>query len=238
MNDALLDQQLRYYRARAGEYDRWWLRQGRYDRGPQANARWFDEVAELERVLERFDPRGRVLELAGGTGLWTQRLAPLAQQLTVVDAAPEVLELNRARVADPSVRYVHADLFAWEPEPGAYDACAFAFWLSHVPSDRFAAFWDMVGTALAPGGRALVIDSARTPLSTAADHRLSGDGEGETMTRRLDDGSEYEIVKRFYEPAALVDELAALRWEALAQSTGEFFIWAVAEPSRNRTTSA
>ena len=45
---ALLTEQLDYYRARAGEYDSWWLRQGRFDRGAEANAAWFAEAAELE----------------------------------------------------------------------------------------------------------------------------------------------------------------------------------------------
>ncbi|MHB1835378.1 MAG: class I SAM-dependent methyltransferase [Solirubrobacteraceae bacterium] len=103
--DPVLIEQVDYYRQRAAEYDRWWLRQGRFDRGADVNARWFAETAALEDVLDRFDPRGRVLELAGGTGLWTRHLAPRATELTVVDAAPEVLEINRARVADDSVRY-------------------------------------------------------------------------------------------------------------------------------------
>ena len=58
MEQAALEQQLDYYRARAGEYDDWWFRTGRYDRGPVANAAWFAEVAALEAALERFDPRG------------------------------------------------------------------------------------------------------------------------------------------------------------------------------------
>jgi hypothetical protein len=31
-HDDLLQEELAYYRARAGEYDEWFLRQGRYDR--------------------------------------------------------------------------------------------------------------------------------------------------------------------------------------------------------------
>ena len=52
-DDTVLSEQLDYYRARALEYDKWWLREGRFDRGPEANARWFAETTELERVLER-----------------------------------------------------------------------------------------------------------------------------------------------------------------------------------------
>lgn len=226
-DDTLLSEQLEYYRARAGEYDKWWLRQGRFDRGAEANARWFAETAALERVLERFDPHGDVLELAGGTGLWTRHLVGHAAHLTVVDAAPEVLAINRERVGERTVRYVQADLFGWRPEPAAFDACMFCFWLSHVPTDRFAAFWEMVASALKPVGRVLFIDSARTERSTAADHRLPGQEE-QTMTRRLDDGREFQIVKRFYDPDRLTSDLAQLGWSAEIATTGEFFIYGTA----------
>ncbi len=231
-DDAVLAEQLHYYRARAREYDKWWLREGRFDRGPEANARWFAETSELERVLERFGPRGDVLELACGTGLWTRHLVDYATSLTAVDAAPEVLAINRARVGDDSVRYVEADLFDWTPD-GRFDACVFAFWLSHVPEARFAAFWEMVGSALKPGGRVLFIDSARTERSTAADHRLPGTDE-DTMTRRLDDGRAFQIIKRFYDPPELERALHELGWRAEVGATPEFFIYATAEPQPRR----
>jgi SAM-dependent methyltransferase len=225
-DDTVLTEQLDYYRARALGYDKWWLRQGRFDRGPEANTRWFAETTELERVLERFDPRGDVLELACGTGLWTRHLVPLADSVTAVDAAPEVLAVNRARVGDAGVRYVQADLFSWSPEE-RYDACVFAFWLSHVPRDRFGEFWAMVAGCLKPGGRVLFIDSARTERSTAADHQLPS-GDRDTMTRRLDDGREFQIVKRFYDPAGLTQALAELGWNAEVGATPEFFIYGTA----------
>ena len=72
--DELIAQQISYYQARAGEYDEWFLRQGRYDRGPEINRQWFTEVEEVRRALDAFAPGGDVLELAGGTGLWTEQL--------------------------------------------------------------------------------------------------------------------------------------------------------------------
>ena len=231
-DDTVLTEQLDYYRARALEYDKWWNREGRFDRGPEANTRWFAETTELERVLERFDPRGDVLELACGTGLWTRHLVEYTDTLTAVDAAPEVLAINRARVGDASVRYVEADLFDWSPDQ-RYDACVFAFWLSHVPADRFAGFWEMVASALKPGGRVLFIDSARTERSTAADHVLPSEVE-DTMTRRLDDGREFQIIKRFYDPAGLTRALAELGWDTQVDATPEFFIYGTAEPESHR----
>jgi demethylmenaquinone methyltransferase/2-methoxy-6-polyprenyl-1,4-benzoquinol methylase len=230
----LLAEQRRYYRARAPEYDAWWERRGRYDRGAAANARWFAEAQALERELERFAPRGRVLELACGTGLWTRHLVRHADSVTAVDAAQEMLTLNAARLSDARsgtpVDYVQADLFAWTPAPAVYDVCFFAFWLSHVPESRFASFWALVASALRPGGRVFFIDSARSESSTAADHRLPA-AEEETMQRRLDDGREFQIVKRFYEPSWLERRLHELGFSVQVRRTGEFFLYGAGGPA-------
>jgi 2-polyprenyl-3-methyl-5-hydroxy-6-metoxy-1,4-benzoquinol methylase len=227
--DGLLAEQAHYYRERASEYEDWWFRRGRYDHGPEANARWFADAAEVEVALERFDAAGDVLELACGTGLWTQRLASHAAGVTAIDGSPEMIELCRARVNDPHVTYVQADLFAWEPTR-TYDVCLFGFWLSHVPEERFEAFWEKVRRAVGSGGRVFFVDSLRSQQASAIDHKLPDLGE-ETMLRRLADGREYRIVKRFHEPQPLQQRLADLRWNTLVQTTSEFFIYGQATPA-------
>jgi SAM-dependent methyltransferase len=42
-----------------------------------------------------------------------------------------------------------------------FDVCFFGFWHSHVPAQRFEAFWQLVGRALRPGGRVFLVDNAR-----------------------------------------------------------------------------
>ena len=96
--DDILRDQIDYYRARAGEYDEWWFRQGRYDRGSEFNARWHSETGAVEAALDAWIARRRprsVLELACGTGLFTRRIAPRVASVTAVDASPEVLAINR-----------------------------------------------------------------------------------------------------------------------------------------------
>src|SRR5690348_1834729 len=116
--DELLREQIAYYRARAGEYDEWFLRTGRYDRGTEQNRRWFAEVAEVAAALDAFRPAGRVLELAAGPGLWTGRLTPHADHITALDASAETLAINRTRltrsgvVPGAAVVYEQADIFA------------------------------------------------------------------------------------------------------------------------------
>jgi ubiquinone/menaquinone biosynthesis C-methylase UbiE len=174
-------------------------------------------------VGESFKPAGEVLELACGTGLWTRHLLTHARSLTAIDASPEVLELARARMDSPGVTYVQADLFAWEPDR-TYDVCFFGFWLSHVPEDRFDDFWEKVRRAVGAEGRVFFIDSLRSEQASATDHKLPHQNE-ETMLRRLADGHEYRIVKRFHEPQSLRLRLADLGWSAHVQTTPEFFVY-------------
>ena len=232
MDSELLERQLAYYRARAGEYDEWFLREGRHDRGPEWNRRWFSELEEVRRELGRFRPAGEVLELACGTGLWTVELARHAAGVTAVDASPEVLEINRARLRgsqiEAPIRYVRADLFDWRPD-GVYDAVFFGFWLSHVPPGRFDAFWDLVRSALRPGGRAFFVDSLGAETRDEQE-RLGGDSGDHTTNRRLNDGREFRIVKIFYEPAALERRLADLGWRFSVRTTPNHLLYGFGEP--------
>ena len=209
--DALLASQIAYYRARAPEYDEWWRREGRYARGEAQRTRWRAEAAEVDAALHRFAPAGRILEFACGTGIWTEKLAPQAASLTAVDASPEAIAINAARVRSPRVHYVQADLFQWAPD-GRYDTVFFGFWLSHVPPERFDAFWALVRDCLAPGGRVFFVDGQREPTSTAVDNELPAE-PSTTLDRRLNDGRVFRIVKIFHEPAVLADRLRTLGWE-------------------------
>jgi demethylmenaquinone methyltransferase/2-methoxy-6-polyprenyl-1,4-benzoquinol methylase len=210
--ERLLSEQRRYYSARAPEYDDWWFRRGRYRMDPESEAGWFADAAELEAELDRFAPRGDVLELGAGTGNWTRHLVRCADRVTAVDAVPEVLELNRDKLGE-AVDYVLADVFAWEP-PRTFDVCFLGFWLSHVPSRRFEAFWQLVDRALKPDGRVFLVDNANL-----GDPRHMVSASGEVVRRSLSDGREFDIVKRFWAPEALEDELATLGWQLSAGAT-------------------
>ncbi|MGH7050495.1 MAG: class I SAM-dependent methyltransferase [Acetobacteraceae bacterium] len=227
--DQLLAEQREYYRARAGEYDEWWRRQGRYDHGMDARRRWQDEVTAVERALDAFAPSGDVLELASGTGWWTERLAGHAATLACVDASREVIAINRARLAEAGhapARYLEADLFRWRPDR-KYDVVFFSFWLSHVPPERFEEFWAIVAEALRPHGRAFLIDSCRDTTSGARDHHQPV--EAGLQERRLNDGRTFRIVKLFYEPDLLAARLRQLGWRAEMHRTENYFIYGSAE---------
>ncbi len=212
MNDVLAEQK-RYYAARAPEYDDWWFRRGRYARDPERERRWLRDVADLEERLSAFAPRGDVLELAAGTGIWTRRLVPIADRVVSVDANAETLALN-TRAAE----LVVADVFEWRP-PRPFDLVFFSFWLSHVPEERFEEFWALVRRALRPEGRVFLVDSA------AGDSTHLERGDSGFERRQLTDGREFTIVKRYWSPDELADRVRAVGFELdLATTANGIFL--------------
>ena len=210
--DALVAEQADYYRARAAEYD--------------ATVGYEPETkTALIAAIERFAPRGRVLELACGTGQWTQVLARTASELTAVDASAEMLELNQASLGRPEINYIQADLFAWAPPSHRFDVVFLAAWLSHVPPQRFDTFWGQVASALAGGGRVFVIDE----LPAAAAHETPAlGGPAPAVHRQLASGRRFRAIKVFHEPAELERRTAELGFELEVHPVDWRFYYATA----------
>ena len=112
------DEQLAYYRAVADEYE---------DHAIDVPGK-----RELLSAIDSFRPAGDVLELACGSGVWTEVLERSAASVTAVDGAHEMLARARTRLgSSASVRFVEADLFSWHPTR-RYDAVVFGFWISQT----------------------------------------------------------------------------------------------------------
>ena len=173
-----------------------------------------------------------MLELACGTGVWTELLLRYATSVTAVDASPEMLAIASARVSDERVRFIQADLFTWAPDR-RYDVVFFGFWLSHVPLERFESFWSLVADCLEPRGRVFFVDDPhRTP-----DELIEGESSS-TIRRRLNDGTAYRIVKVPYAPADLERRLIRLGWRVTVTPTSGRFFWGAGSPPRRDGAAA
>ncbi|WP_242046036.1 MULTISPECIES: class I SAM-dependent methyltransferase [Calothrix] len=128
LSESILQQQIAYYSARASEYDEWFYRLNRYNRGEELNQRWFREVEIVKQALQQIGQPEKILELACGTGIWTQELLKIGNRITAIDASAEVIAINRSKLNSPHVEYQQVDLFTWEPDT-EYDLVFFSFWL-------------------------------------------------------------------------------------------------------------
>jgi len=208
--DDLMDEQIRYYRARAPEYDA----TSRPEGDPFAAI-----TAQAVEALRRLGPVEHAIELGAGTGTFTSIVAEVARHVTAVDSSAEMLELNRAKVPAPQVERVVADVFDWRPARPA-QLIVFTFLLSHIPRERFEAFWDVIGRSVTPDGRAFLMDESAHARWREEQAMEPG---AEIVRRTLIDGRIFRVVKVLWDPAELAERLAGIGWQARFERSDPFF---------------
>jgi SAM-dependent methyltransferase len=184
---------LRYYNERAAEYeDAYVLGTGTASiPDPDVFRR---EALLLEGIVERF-ARGRMVDLACGTGFWLRHYAARCSTVTLIDQAPRMLDQCRKKAAalDAAGRatIIEADVFDHRFEDHAYDAALVGFLISHLTEAQEQLLFQRLTSMLDGGGRFLILDSAWSP------ERARHNAKIERQERRLNDGSCFEVYKRY-----------------------------------------
>ena len=174
-----------YYAARAPEYDRIYLK-------PERQA----DLHEIRQWLPVLFRGKSILEVACGTGYWTQYLAPVAGRVLAIDASPETLQIARTRPGTGNVEFVVGDAYELAPTVPAFESAFAGFWFSHIPKTRIREFLEGLHAVLMPGAKVVFLDNrfvegSSTPVSER-------DDEGNTyQMRQLDDGSRHRVLKNF-----------------------------------------
>jgi ubiquinone/menaquinone biosynthesis C-methylase UbiE len=179
-----------YYDARAQEYDDWYEGLGRFD--ALDRPRWDDEVRGLERVISGLAP-ARTLDVACGTAFLTRWLPGDAVGL---DQSERMLAIARRRM--PHAGFVRGDALALLFDDGSFERVFTGHFYGHLEQperDAFLAEARRVATEL------VVVDAARRPDRAPE----------EWQERILNDGSRWEVYKRYFTPDALLSELGGGR---------------------------
>jgi len=202
-----------YYAKRAREYERI------YDKAERQ-----DELAWLrERLPALFEGR-RVLEIACGTGYWTQFIARKAVHVNACDINEAVLEIAREKpIPKGRVTFARADAFS----PGGLcegcDAAFAGFWWSHVRKSDLARWLAAMAKALPPGALVGMLDNrfvrgSSTPISRR-------DAEGNTyQVRTLLSGETHEVLKNFPGAAELAQAVRPIAAEAHLEETQYYWL--------------
>jgi len=186
-----------YYQQRAPEYDEVYAKPERQD-----------DLAELKRLLPRLVAARSVLEIAAGTGYWTQVIASAAASVTATDLNPETLAVAASRdygAAAPVL--LTADAYRLDTVPGNFDLVFCGFWWSHIPRGDVARFLAGVSARVAPGTHLVILDNRYVPGSSHAITRTAPGGDTYQL-RRLRDGRRYEVLKNFPTQQQLAADLA------------------------------
>jgi SAM-dependent methyltransferase len=203
----------RYYSRRAAEYERIYEKPER-----QAELQWL-----RERIPEVF--RGRdVLEIACGTGYWTQFIAREAKRVRACDINEAVLEIAREKpIVRGRAEFFRADASTLEGVPEGCDAAFAGFWWSHVKKSQLRGFVSRLDAKLKRGSVIAILDNRFVEGSSTPVSRR--DAEGNTyQVRKLANGEDYEVVKNFPTEDELREAVAEVAVEAHLESLRYYWL--------------
>lgn len=204
-----------YYGRRADDYEEIYHRDDPVRQREQAEA-----AAAMRQVLADRS----VLEVACGTGFWTEIAAEVTQHIVALDMSPEMLALAQEKEFPPGkVEFLNADAYALETVPGRFDAGLANFWFSHVPKARVKEFLDGFHKRLGPGAVVFMADNVYVP--GVGGKLITRPGIEDTFKlRKLPEGSEHEVLKNYYSADQLRSILSPLASE-LQVHVGKCFWW-------------
>ncbi len=197
-----------YYAERAAEYDEVY-------RKPERQA----DLARLRRLLPPLVAGKRVLEIAAGTGYWTQVLSATAAAITATDLNAETIAIATERKYGPApVSMKTADAYRLDTVAGDFDLVFCGFWWSHIRRTDVARFLAGVRERTGPGTDLILLDNRYVPGSNHPLTRTGPDGDTYQL-RQLADGRSYEVLKNFPDrpqlEADLAGRAAGLTWTEL-----------------------
>ncbi len=188
-----------YYDKRAPEYDDWYLGRGLFE--PRDRAGWDAELAQLSAVIRGLEP-GRTLDVACGTGFLTRHLRG-----DVVGLDQSTHMLDEAHRQAPSVTYVQGDGLALPFVDDSFDRVFTGHFYGHLEPPERERF---LREARRVAGEVVVVDASRN----------QSDVDEQMSQRVLNDGTTWEVFKRYFTGAGLAEELGG--GDVLFE--GEYFV--------------
>jgi ubiquinone/menaquinone biosynthesis C-methylase UbiE len=189
----------KYYDARAPEYDDWYLGRGLF--GERERPGWERELAALGRALTSL-PFAHTLDIACGTGFLTRHLPG---EVVGLDQSEGMLEIARERV--PEAAFVRGDAFALPFADGVFERVFTAHFYGHLDQSERSLF---LAEAARVAPELVVCDAALRPDR----------GREEVQERILEDGSSWQVYKRFF----VAEELAAELGGGEVLFAGDWFV--------------
>jgi ubiquinone/menaquinone biosynthesis C-methylase UbiE len=175
-----------YYDLRAPTYDDWYLGRGRYA-ARDADA-WQRDLAGLVESIEALSP-ARTLDVACGTGFLTRYLQG---EVLGFDQSARMLEIAASQA--PHATFRQGDALALPFPDDSFERVFTGHFYGHLDPESRGRF---LAEARRVGAELVVVDAAER-----VDHERE-----EIQPRELPDGSVWPILKRFFTPSSLADEL-------------------------------
>jgi ubiquinone/menaquinone biosynthesis C-methylase UbiE len=205
----------RYYDDQSSVYDDMYLR---------SDPVWRRELEAVANAMTKALSGRKVLEVACGTGFWTQIVAKFALHVVAVDVSQKMLQVARQRKpSSANVEFRHGDAYALVEVPGKFNAGLACFWFSHVPKARIDEFLGGFHRKLGKAAVVFMADNVYVPGIGGQLVRKVG-FEDTFKLREGSDGLKYEVLKNYYNRDAL-RRLLSSKTRNLEVHEGKYFWW-------------
>ncbi len=177
-----------YYRKRIGEYERI------YHRDDPIRLKEQEKIAD---DIRKFFKNKYVIEIAAGTGYWTQFLSETASKIVITDYVTEVLELAKTKEYKCPVEFKKEDAYSLSFQDNSFSGGMVNFWFSHTPKERINDFFNEFHRVLKDDAIVLMVDNN-------FDEKIGGKlikpkwDINTYKIRELNDGSIHKILKSYY----------------------------------------
>ena len=186
-----------YYARRASEYEKIYERSERQD-----------DLRQLKYLMSETFAGDTVLEVACGTGYWSQFIARRASAILATDCNAEVLDIaSQKDFGGCAVECRLADAYTLAEVSPGFTAGFSGFWWSHVPLEKLADFLAVFHSKLEKDSKVLFIDNEYVEGNSTPISRRDDDGNTYQI-RKLSDGSQHEVLKNFPSDEEMHDVLS------------------------------
>ena len=189
-----------YYKQRAKEYDKVYQIP--------------EEQEDLRKASELFQgifKHKSVLEIACGTGYWTEQISKTASTILATDINPSTIDIARTRNFHSPVTFEVADMNRLAPSQ-KYEGFFGGFIWSHVLVQDLDHLLSRINNQVINNGDIVFIDSKQVEGAYHNRKRITRvDEQGNTFqTRQLEDGTTHEVLKNFPSARFLLDKLSVI----------------------------
>lgn len=187
-----------YYHDRAKEYDKVY-------ETPEEQ----EDLLKATILFQTIFQNKSVLEIACGTGYWTEQIAKTATSIFATDINQSVIDIAAKKSYKGNVTFEVADMNTLNTTK-KFDGFFGGFIWSHIPLQNLDSSLSRINNQLTEGGDIVFIDSRQVEGKSHDKTRTTRTDEyGNTFQiRQIENGTTYEVLKNFPDRDFLIDKLS------------------------------
>ncbi len=204
--------QIQYYFERAKEYERIYQKPERQE-----------DLKKLRIILKELFFSKSVLEIACGTGYWTQFISETAKSLFAIDINETVIEIAQSKKYESPTTFEKADIYNLTNAHEKFDSGFGGFIWSHIPKQELDVFLSGFISNISPGGLVVFVDNqyvegSNTPVD-------SKDEYGNTyQIRKLSNRNNYKVMKNFPADKEIMDVIEPIGSDVVIEKLKYFWV--------------